>query len=164
MSSLNYAVAHGVMKSIAQYTSADFDSLGITPEDYKLAHGDTMWTRENRRRVVATLDALIYGTIDVLGMGRFAVPTEYVAAILATFVAPLNRQVACIWMAEQGTTGSKASDLAAAGQVASTVDKSTPSQLFALVILLSQDDASTEVRQKFEAKMTQRLKAAAGVI
>jgi len=164
MEKLSFAVAHSVMTSIASYTAADFHSLGITPEDYKLTNGNTQWVREHRRRVTQTLDALIFGTIDALGLGRFQVPTEYVAPIIATFVAPGNRMVACIWLAEQGTTGARAADLSVAGQVASTVDKSTPSQLFALVCELSQTEASSSVRKQFEQRMEQRMRAAAGVI
>jgi len=150
------------MRSIAEYTSADFDSLGISPEDYKLANGNTSWQREQRRRVVTTLDALIFGTVDVLGLGRFQIPTEYVAAIVSTFVSPVNRMVCCTWLAEQGTTGARAQDLAVAGQVASTVDKSTPSQLFALVCQLSETDESAQVRKQFESRMNVRMRQAAG--
>lgn len=153
---LAYEAALATMSSIADYTSADFDTLGISYQDFNLVYGNTQWTRDQRRRVTQTLDALLFGTLDVIGLPRIAVPAEYVAAVISSFVAPANRQIACIWLAEQRATGPRAIDLAAAGVEALHVDPVSASQLFALVILLSENDRSSEVRQSFAQRMDKR--------
>lgn len=155
MPNLSYESALGTMRAIAAYTSADFDALGIQPQDFALTYEATPWTRDNRRRVMATLDALLFGTLDVMGLPRIAVPAEYAAAIISTFVAPLNRQVACVWMAEGRVGGRSAMDLAAGGNEGD-VDPASASQLFSLCVLLSDTDVSTAVRQQFRARMNER--------
>lgn len=157
---LNYSAALATMQAISEYTSADFEQLGILPADYKLAASDKPWIRDNRRKVVTVLDALLFGTLDVMGLPRIAVPSEYVAAIVSTFVAPSNRMTACLWLAEQRMTGAKAMDLASRGAEAAETDPTAGSQLFALVCLLSDNDSSNEVRQKYLAKMTDRVRKA----
>jgi uncharacterized membrane protein len=88
------------------------------------------------------------------------VPAEFVAGLIATFVSPPNRMVCCIWMAEQRSIGPRAMDLASYGIEASEVDPVSASQLFALICLLSQEDESTHVRQKFLARMKKTQKEA----
>jgi|NOAtaT_7_FD_contig_123_36267_length_5352_multi_4_in_0_out_0_3 hypothetical protein len=161
MQQLSLSVALGVMASISSAVSADFDAIGITPEDYKLVTAETPWGRGNRKKVTTTLEALMYGTIDQIGLARFTIPSEYVAAVVATFVAPINRQVACAFIAEAGKTGARAMDLAAQGLQAQTVDSTTPSQLFALVCQLTDTGADSEGRKAFESRMAARLRKAA---
>lgn len=155
---LNYEASVGVMRAIAAYTSADFDALGIAPNDFSLTYDAIPWTRDNRRRVMSVLDALMFGTLDVMGLPRISVPAEFAAAIISTFVAPMNRMVACIWMAEAGIGGSRAMDMAAAGINAGEVDPASAHQLFALVVLLSDTDVSSGVRQQYAARMESRVR------
>lgn len=157
MPTLHTEAAIGTMKAIADYTSADFSVLGITEDDFQLTYAPAPWKREHRRRVTQTLDALLFGTLDQMGLPRIAVPAEYVAAVIATFVAPCNRMVSCLWLAEQRATGARAMDLAAAGMEGAYVDPVSASQLFALVISLSDTDRSTEVRANFKSRMDKRV-------
>lgn len=151
---LSFAAALGTMNAIAEYTSADFDALGIQAPDFALTYEAVTWSRDNRRRVMATLDALLFGTLDVLGLARIQVPAEFAAAVIATFVAPQNRLIACKWMEEHGNIGASAH--AAAG---ASVDTSTAKELFDLVICLSETDDSSRVRQQYRARMNQRYSA-----
>lgn len=158
---LNYEAALSTMKVIADYTSADFDSLGILPQDFKMVFEDKPWIRDNRRKVMQTLDALLFGTADVMGLPRIVLPAEFIAGVISTFVAPCNRQVACIWMAEQRATGAKASDLANLGtEAAAEADPCTGQQLFSLIVQLSESSASSEVRQRYFDRMNTRTRKA----
>jgi len=145
---LNYEAAKAVLAGIANYLDADFDQLGISPIDFKLTYDPVIWRTEQRLRVVRTLEALLYGTTSMLGLSRLQLPAEYIAAIVATFVAPCNRKLACIYLADIGT-GRRAEDLA---QGVST-EQVSPEQLFALVFLLSQNDAGTQARQQFAQRL-----------
>lgn len=157
---LNMAAALGTLHIIADYTSADFDSLGIHIQDFKLVNQNTPWIRDNRRRVIQTLDALLFGTLDQMGQPRFAVPAEYVAAVLLVFVQPVNRMVACSWMAEARMTGPRAIDLATQGIDTGEVDPVAASQLLGLIVSLTGAENSSEVYKRFESRMAERTKKA----
>lgn len=160
MSHLSLSVAIGVMTAIGNTVSTDFDAIGITPDDYKLTSGDAPWSKNDRRKVSITLEALMYGSLDQLGLARFAVPSEYVAAIIAAFVAPANRLVACMWLAEAGKTGARAMDLASQGLQAQTVDTTSPQKLFALVCQLTDSSINSEARKSFESRLNTRIRKA----
>lgn len=160
---LSVSTALATMRAIPEYLSADYDALGILPEDFNLVHGDSIWRSEHRVRVSRTLEGLLYGVTSMLGLGRLSVPAEYVAAIIATLVGPANRQTACIWLAEIGGTGARSLDLAAA-KAAGEVDVVGASQLFALVLELSSTDESNSVRQRFTDRLTKAARVAQSAI
>lgn len=154
------AAAIGTLNIIAEYTSADFDSLGIHINDFKLLNQNTPWIRDNRRRVTQTLDALLFGTLDQMAQPRYAIPAEYVAAVIMVFVKPCNRMVACSWLAEARLTGPRAIDLATQGIDTGEVDPVAASQLLGLIVSLTGAENTSEVYSRFEARMTHRQKAA----
>lgn len=149
----SYETAYGTMKAIADYGAADFDTLGITPEQFHMTYAPVMWQNTQRRAVTGCLDALLFGTTDKLGLPRISLPAEFIAAVIATFVAPCNRQVACHWMAEQRATGARAIDLSSRGIEATAADPVAASQLFALVCQLSETDRASQVRQTFAKRI-----------
>lgn len=153
MHNLSYETALSTLRVIDQYTSADFDTLGINQQDFEYAAGPLPWRRDNITRVMRTLNALIFGTLEVMAMPKIVVPSEYVAAIVASFVHPGNRMVACTWLAMERQTGVGALELSARNQTTSQMDPTTADQLFALVCQLSDTDASTEARANFRARL-----------
>ena len=102
--------------------------LGITAVDFEFVTGSVPWTREDRGRVRAVLDAVCHGVVDLLGAPRLNLPAEYMAAVLVTFVKPVNMHLACLWCERQAS----AEDITEGGSVeAVSADK-----LFALVCQL----------------------------
>lgn len=150
---LSYETAYANLKMIDQYIAADFDALGITQQDFELFSGSQPWKRDVITRVMRTANALLFGTLEVMGMPKIVVPSEYVAAIVATFVHPANRMIACIWLAQERQTGVGALELSARAQTTSQLDPTSAEQLFALVQLLSDSDESNEARKRFRAKV-----------
>lgn len=159
---LSFEQAHAVMKVISDYTSADFETLGVTPEDYALAASQNLWLNQHRPRVERVMEALLYGTTDLLGIGRIELPAEYIAAVVSTFIAPGNRRTACTWLSERKLSGTAANQLAT-GLASVQMSPASSQQLFALVIALSETDASTEARKNFTTRIDSRLRAAAGI-
>lgn len=149
---LSYETALATLKVIDQYAAADFDTLGISQQDFELASNVTVWLRPHLPVVMRTLNALIFGTLEVQGIGKIVVPSEYVAAIVATFVAPPNRMLACQWLAQERQTGVGAIELSSRANVAE-VQRTTGDQLFALVLQLSNHDASSEARRNFRQRL-----------
>lgn len=154
---LSIAVAIGVFQSIADYTSADFTTLGITIEDYNLVRRDTQWKNTERTRVMRTIDALVYGTTDVLGLDRISLPAEYLAAIVTAYVHPVNRLVVCHWLTAQQMSNGSAADIAEIGNTKAAVDQVTVRQLFALVLQLSDGAQASAARKSFEERINKRL-------
>lgn len=129
---VSYAVAVNCMTLIKEGACNDaFEALGIIPEDFDLVCASIPYIGDDRLRVTNVLNSLIWGTLDVVGLPRIEVPTEFIASVLSVFVAPANLAVACRWM----ETGSSAEDLAAGG----SLDPVTAKQLFALCCQLVKD-------------------------
>ncbi|QXP08666.1 MAG: external scaffolding protein [Arizlama microvirus] len=150
MNNLSYVTAVSIMKNITEYASADFDTLGITEHEYSLVYDNKPWRREHLRTVMKVLNALTFGTLEAVGIPvKIVAPTEYVAAIVATFVAPANRMIACIWLATERQTGVGALQ-GAARHDTNEIKPSTADQLFALVCELSNNEASSEARKAFQ--------------
>lgn len=140
---LNYHITIGAMKTIANSGyRGHLQSLGITEADYKKFVGSGQWIAADRGRMSQVLSALLYGATDALGMPRFELPAEYVAAGIAVWVSGVNMSLACEWAPNSG----EAAQLARSG----FFEKPTTKQLFALVqMALAEKDAS-EFRALFE--------------
>src|SRR5256885_16331645 len=44
------------------------------------------------------VEACVYGTLDFVGYPRFPAPVEFIAAVIAYYVHPVNIQTACLIM------------------------------------------------------------------
>lgn len=138
---------------IANASGAHLSSMGISGADFKITCGDAPWTVSQRSRVMKTLEALIYGMLDNLGLPRFSVPAEYMAGIIAMFVAPANIMVATRWVEATPPADALAIDAENA-----TSEKVTARQLFALVVQALDDSVQLSAfREKFEARTNLRL-------
>jgi hypothetical protein len=152
MANLSYEAALQVLKVIDKYTAADFDALGITESDFEIASGNAPWRRDQLIRVMRTLNALVYGSLEVLALPKIRVPSEYVAAIVASFVHPSNRMIACTWLAMEKQTGAGAMDMSSRNTT-QEIEHASAEQLFSLVIALSDTEASTDARKSFRKRL-----------
>lgn len=136
---VSYPVAINCMNLIKNGACNDaFESLGIIPEDFRLVTMNAPYVGADRHRVNHVLGSLIWGTLDVVGLPRIEVPTEFIASVISVFVAPGNIAVACRWM----EAGKAAEDLAAGG----SLEPVTASQLFALCCMLASDAPAAAAR------------------
>ena len=90
----------GALEAISSGASGSrsLAAYGLTDTEWDLATGKNAWVGGDRQIVRRALEALTYGSIDVVGLPRFDIPAEYVAAVIAHFVAPINMLVACNFM------------------------------------------------------------------
>src|SRR5262249_39136426 len=58
--------------------------------------GDVLATDRSRAR--RCVEACVYGTLDFVGYPRFPAPVEFIAAVIAYYVHPVNIQTACLIM------------------------------------------------------------------
>lgn len=153
MQHLSFETAYATLKALDEYMVADFDTLGITDTDFKLVHGNNPWRRDQIHRVMRTLNALIFGTLEVMGMPKIVVPAEYVACVVSAIVGPGNRMTACIWLSQERQTGVGALELAARGNQSTTLEPASADKLFALVMLLGNQQANTDARNNMMKKL-----------
>ena len=144
---LSLETARGAMRLVSEASYGSlFQSLGVTREDYSLCTGSAPWTGLDRQRVRQTLDAFSAGIMDLVGVARFEMPAEYLAAVVATFVHPTNMMVACRWLENQRP----ADYLQGASSTPITVD---PAEIFCLVCDLMDDERASKVRSSFEKRV-----------
>jgi len=144
---LQYKVARGAMDMLAQSGRAGFLAMvGISQDDFNTAVGNTPWIGSQRNRVVQTLKSMMFLSTDNLGFPRFRLPAEYIAGAIATWVSPCNLHIACHALANVPS----AQDLAK-GQK-QVMDECSPEQLFALVVQLYADPASSSATALFAQK------------
>jgi len=156
MSNLSVEVALGVVRAIPSYLDADYDALGITPEDFELCAQQQLWHVSQRYRVVRVLNACMFGTLEQLGLPTIIVPSEYVAAVIGIIVSPANTFAACTWLSQERLTGSAALEMSARGAPAQQVDPTSADQLVALVICIRNAELSSEVRKNLFTKLGAR--------
>lgn len=153
---LSAEITFGVIRAIPRYLDADYDALGITPEDFELAAQQELWHVTQRYRVVRVLNACMFGTLEQLGLPTITVPSEYVASIIGIIVSPANSMAACIWLSQERLTGSAALEMSARGQTAQQVDPTSADALFALVLCVRNAEFSSEVRANLFRKLGAR--------
>lgn len=99
------------MAAIKMVDSGGF--LDLTEDDFAFLTGKNCWIGTERSRARRCIEASVYGSLDYLGLPRFAVPAEFVAGAIAYFVHPVNTQFAahvmegCEW-SESITNGIEA--------------------------------------------------------
>lgn len=147
---LSYQVALALFRRIDKFTIADFDSLGITPADFEITCGENLWRRDYIPRVMRTIQALIFGTLETLGQPKMNVPTEYVAAVLTAFVKPGNLMAACQWLEQEQRLHFAASDLADA-ESAQEVQPTNHQKCFALICQLIESGDNGAAQRWHEA-------------
>lgn len=153
MNTLSLKTLFSACHVIASASGAHLSAMGISKADFNITVGDVPWTVEQRSRVMKTLEALTYGVLDNLGLPRFSVPAEYMAAIIAMFVSPANVMPATRWIEATPPADKLAIDTDNA-----TAEKVTARQLFALVIEALNDDVQlSSFRSKFEHRTNLRL-------
>ena len=102
-------------------------SYGVLLEDLQLISQPQLWgLAGDKIRITTTLQAMVYGSLEIMGIPRIEVPAEYIAGWICAIVAPINRMSACAMFdrprpAEALATGEEG------------VEGITGSQLFALV-------------------------------
>src|SRR5262249_56971012 len=78
--------------------------LGIPAEplfrsdDFDFLTSNKVWIATDRSRARRCVEACVYGTLDFVGYPRFPAPVEFIAAVIAYYVHPVNIQTACLIM------------------------------------------------------------------
>src|SRR2546430_452418 len=72
--------------------------LDLTEDDFDFLTSNKVWIATDRSRARRCVGAGVYGTLDFVGYPRFPTPVEFIAAVIAYYVHPVNIQTACLIM------------------------------------------------------------------
>src|SRR5262245_3850635 len=72
--------------------------LDLTEDDFDFLTSNKVWIATHRSRARRCVEACVYGTLDFVGYPRFPAPVEFIAAVIAYYVHPVNIQTACLIM------------------------------------------------------------------
>src|SRR5205085_10260722 len=75
-----------------------FFFLMLRPPPVSTLFPYTTLFRSDRSRARRCVEACVYGTLDFVGYPRFPAPVEFIAAVIAYYVHPVNIQTACLIM------------------------------------------------------------------
>lgn len=144
---MNLDVARGSMRMISNMGREGFlDGIGVSRGDFDRLVGNDPWMASDRNRMTTCFHTVINASVDAMGLPRFNLSAEFVAAGIAVFVSPVNCHAACVF----ASNGGPAEEM---GRMAS-ISPSTPEQLFALLVQLYGDQDRTSCRALFEKNTT----------
>src|SRR5690606_19350724 len=67
-------------------------------DDFDFLTSNNVSISSDRSRARRCAEACVYGTPDFVGYPRFPAPVEFIAAVIAYYVHPVNIQTACLIM------------------------------------------------------------------
>src|SRR5882672_8052962 len=72
--------------------------LDLTEDDFDFVTSNKVWIATDRSRARRCVESCVYCTLDCVGYPRFPAPVEFIAAVIAYYVHPVNIQTACLIM------------------------------------------------------------------
>src|SRR5699024_12501775 len=72
--------------------------LDLTEDDFDFLTSNKVWIATDRSSARRCVEACVYGTLDFVGYPRFTDIDEFIAAVIAYYVYPVNIQTACLFM------------------------------------------------------------------
>src|SRR5205809_1093788 len=72
--------------------------LDLTEDDFDFLTSNKVWIATDRSRARRCVEACVYGTLDFVGYPRFPAPVEFIAAVIAYYLHPVNIHTACLIM------------------------------------------------------------------
>src|SRR5476649_2995132 len=85
--------------------------LYLTEDDFDFLTSNKVWISTDRSRASRCVEACVYCTLDFVGSPRFPAPVEFIAAVIAYYVHPVNIQTSCLIMAGAEFPGNTINDV-----------------------------------------------------
>src|SRR5262249_61286968 len=73
--------------------------LDLTEDDFDFLTSNKVWIATDRSRARRCVEACVYGTLDFVGYPRFPAAVEFIVAVIAYYVDPVNIQTASVILA-----------------------------------------------------------------
>lgn len=150
---ISYEIAAGLFRYAPELCKLDFEALGVKKQDWELLSQAGPWHLPDKARVIRVINALVYGSCEMIGHQRMVIPAEYIACMIAGVVKAVNWRTAAIWMALDRNTGVGALELASQSATNNALQQVTAEQLNALVICCVVSDKDSQVRKQFRQNL-----------
>ena len=124
-------------------------AFGLTDGDWEVVTGADPWLSGDRHIARRAVEALVFGSMDAVGIARFEPPAEYIAAVIAFFVAPVNLIAAASYMSGKMPTSDTLHTQA-------DYDNIDPSHLLSLISQVSSQDLE-KFRRRFEESVGKKM-------
>lgn len=150
---LHIATAKGAIQIVNDLSYINqVKAIGINPQEWDRLTGSKPWAACERPVIERLIKHLIFGMLDMMGVSRFMVPAELVAAIAVSYVKPCNYWTFAAWCGSHA----RAEDLgnydgSRIGSIEG-LEKVTSSQLFALICELKSDEHVEQLIRRFSDK------------
>src|SRR5436190_22979052 len=72
--------------------------LDLTEDDFDFLTSNKVWMATDRARARRCVESCDYSTLHFVGYPRLPAPDEFIAAVIAYYVYPVNIQTACLIM------------------------------------------------------------------
>src|SRR5437763_15209417 len=70
--------------------------LDLTEDDFDFLTSNKVWIATDRSRARRCVEACDYSTLDFVGFPRFTALVQFIAAVIAYYVHPVNIHKACL--------------------------------------------------------------------
>src|SRR5260370_121988 len=70
--------------------------LDLTEDDFDFLTSNKVWIATDRSRARPCVEACVYGMLDFVGYPHFPALVEFIVAVIAYYVHPVNIQTACL--------------------------------------------------------------------
>lgn len=149
---LKLNTAKGAMSVVLRQEFMDqARSMGMTEKEYNMVIGSKSWEGKERHIVKRCLENILYACVDSMGLARFALPAEFAAACIASFVYPTNYFAACSWLGNFHRADELGNFDGSVMTATDGLEKCSAQQLFALVLeIVSEDECALMARRFME--------------
>src|SRR5229473_4724945 len=72
--------------------------LDFTEDEFDFLTSNKVWMATDRSRARRCVEACVSGTLDFVGYPRFPAPVEFIAAVIAYYLHPLNIPSGCLML------------------------------------------------------------------
>src|SRR5260370_41651979 len=72
--------------------------LDLTEDDFAFLTSNKVWIATHRSRPRRCVEACVYGTLHFVVYPHFPAPVEFITAVIAYYVHPVNIQTTCLIM------------------------------------------------------------------
>src|SRR5260370_1583757 len=72
--------------------------LDLTEDDFDFLTSNKVWIATDRSRARCCVEACVYGTLEFVGYPRFPALVEFIVAVIAYYVHPVNFKTTCFTM------------------------------------------------------------------
>lgn len=124
----------------------DFKANGILEAEWKALKQELVWESQQRPTIERVVNTLLFSSMDSANIPRLSPPAEYIAAIISTFVNPVNWMIACQWYDRFTPVDEMTSDLPSTAWT-----PASGTELFAMCVEL--EGRGSDIAGRFEKKV-----------